>query len=120
MIYFVIGKHGKPPSFYDKRMGGKIGFNQMLFDLGMDEKHFSNLSAVHDYVHYLDSIFDLVMVREKMEESLILLRDLLCLRTDDVVVFHLNARNKRYDELCNQFKFFSLNTTTCKNSHLNY
>lgn len=79
-------------------MSGKIGFNQMLFDLGMDDKAFSNKTAVHEYISFLDSVFDLVMVKEKMEESLVLLKDLLCWKTDDVVIFHLNARNKRYHE----------------------
>ncbi|KAG8188768.1 hypothetical protein JTE90_012239 [Oedothorax gibbosus] len=92
----TLGKHAKPAGAYAARMGGKIGFNQMLFDLGMDEKGFENASLVHDYVLFLDSVFDLVMVRERMDESLVLLKDLLCWDTDDVVVFQLNARNKRY------------------------
>ncbi|GBN23350.1 hypothetical protein AVEN_218297-1, partial [Araneus ventricosus] len=75
-------------------MGGKIGFNQMLFDLGMDDKAFSNNSAVMDYVRFVDSVFDLVMVRERMDESLVLLKELLCWDVDDVIIFHLNARNE--------------------------
>ncbi|CAL1270012.1 unnamed protein product [Larinioides sclopetarius] len=98
-LTFVLpakGKHQKPPGFYEKRMGGKIGFNQMLFDLGMDDKAFGNNSAVMDYVRFLDSVFDLVMVRERMDESLVLLKELLCWDVDDVIVFHLNARNERF------------------------
>ncbi|GIY82166.1 galactosylceramide sulfotransferase [Caerostris extrusa] len=49
----TLGKHQKPAGFYEKRMGGKIGFNQMLFDLGMDDKGFANSSAVMDYVYFL-------------------------------------------------------------------
>ncbi|XP_054713521.1 galactosylceramide sulfotransferase-like [Uloborus diversus] len=98
----TLGKHQKPASFYEKRMAGKIGFNQMLFDLGFDEKLFGNSSAVHEYVTFLDSVFDLVMVQERMDESLILLRDILCWTTDDVIVFHLNARNKRYKKKMSQ------------------
>ncbi|GFY62066.1 galactosylceramide sulfotransferase [Trichonephila inaurata madagascariensis] len=92
----TLGKHQKPPGFYEKRMGGKIGFNQMLFDLGMDDKAFSNSTSVMEYIYFLDSVFDLVMVRERMDESLVLLKELLCWDIDDVIIFHLNARNQRY------------------------
>ncbi|XP_071040423.1 galactosylceramide sulfotransferase-like [Parasteatoda tepidariorum] len=92
----TLGKHEKPKGFYDKRMGNKIGFNQMLFDLGFDDKLFTNETMIMDYIRFLDSVFDLVMVRERMDESLVLLRELLCWDMDDVIVFHLNARNQRY------------------------
>lgn len=73
-----------------------LGFNQMSFDLGLEPAQFGNESAVRGFVERLDATFDLVMVAERMNESLVLLRDLLCWSLDDVVLFRLNARQKRY------------------------
>lgn len=74
------------------RSRGKLGFNQMSFDLGLEPAHFDNASAVRRFVERLDSTFDLVMVAERINESLVLLRHLLCWDVDDVVVFRHNAR----------------------------
>lgn len=76
-----------PNKVLKDRFFGKIGRNQMLFDLGMDVTDFNNVEKVLNYIRKLDMIFDLVMVSEQMDESLILLKHLLCWRTDDVVVF---------------------------------
>lgn len=73
-----------------KRYNNKIGLNQMLFDLGLDEEDFLNYSNVINYIHVLDNMFDLVMVAERMEESLILLKKLLCWNYDDLVVFKVS------------------------------
>ncbi|KAH9364513.1 hypothetical protein HPB48_023010 [Haemaphysalis longicornis] len=73
-----------------------LGFNQMSFDLGLEPAQFGNESAVRGFVQRMDATFDLVMVAERMNESLVLLRDLLCWSLDDVVLFRLNARQKRY------------------------
>lgn len=78
------------------RSRSKLGFNQMSFDLGLDPVHFDNESAVRDFVERLDATFDLVMVAERFNESLLLLRDLLCWSLDDVVVFRLNARQNTF------------------------
>lgn len=78
------------------RSRSKLGFNQMSFDLGLEPAQFGNESAVRDFVERLDATFDLVMVAERFNESLVLLRDLLCWSLDDVVVFRLNARQSTY------------------------
>lgn len=72
------------------------GFNQMSFDLGLEPEQCGNKSAVRDFIERLDVTFDLVMVAERMNESLVLLRDLLRWSLDDVVVFKLNTRQSRY------------------------
>ncbi|KAH7965398.1 hypothetical protein HPB49_007366 [Dermacentor silvarum] len=75
-----------------KRTRSKLGFNQMSFDLGLEPAQFANASAVRRFIERLDATFDLVMVAERINESLVLLRDLLCWDLDDVVVFRHNAR----------------------------
>ncbi|XP_037509398.1 galactose-3-O-sulfotransferase 3-like [Rhipicephalus sanguineus] len=68
------------------------GLNQMSYGLGFDLEQAHNESAVRDFIARLDAVFDLVMVAERMNESLVLLRHLLCWELDDVIVFKLNAR----------------------------
>ncbi|XP_075538624.1 galactosylceramide sulfotransferase-like [Dermacentor variabilis] len=75
------------------------GFNQMSFDLGMEAAEFGNAFSVRRFVEQLDATFDLVMVAERMNESLVLLKDLLCWDTDDIVVFKHNARQSVYRHL---------------------
>ncbi|XP_065300663.1 galactosylceramide sulfotransferase-like isoform X2 [Dermacentor albipictus] len=78
------------------RTQSKLGFNQMSFDLGMTPAKFGNAFSVRRFVEQLDATFDLVMVAERINESLVLLKDLLCLDTDDIVIFKLNARQSVY------------------------
>lgn len=75
---------------------GKLGLNQMSFDLGLSREQFNNATVVDEFLHGLDTSFDLVMVAERMNESLILLADLLCWDTDDVVMFRHNARESSF------------------------
>nr|XP_054932256.1 galactose-3-O-sulfotransferase 4-like [Dermacentor andersoni] len=74
------------------RTRSQQGFNQMSFDLGMAPAQFGNAFSVRRFVEQLDATFDLVMVAERINESLVLLKDLLCWDTDDIVVFKHNAR----------------------------
>lgn len=76
-----------PNKVYTNRYVGKIGINQMMFDLGMNYSDFTKPYTVKRYISMLDSIFDLVMVSERMDESLVLLKHLLCWTTDDVIAF---------------------------------
>lgn len=75
---------------YSRKGPWKFGRNQILFDLGADE----NISMIElrGKLEDLDRLFDLVMVSERMEESLILLRHKLCWTLEDVIVFVKNAR----------------------------
>ncbi|XP_075526608.1 galactosylceramide sulfotransferase-like, partial [Dermacentor variabilis] len=73
-----------------------LGFDQMSFDLGFDFTQADNVSAVDAFIEHVDAVFDLVMVVERLNESLVLLRDLLCWEVDDVVMFKINARRAVY------------------------
>ncbi|XP_072140481.1 galactosylceramide sulfotransferase-like [Dermacentor andersoni] len=68
----------------------------MSFDLGFDFTQADNASAVDAFLEHVDAVFDLVMVVERLNESLVLLRDLLCWEMDDVVMFKINARRTVY------------------------
>ena len=56
----------------------------MAFDLG-----FNNTDPTPEYtaaaIQKMDQRFDLVMITDRFEESIILMRDLLCMSEDDVI-----------------------------------
>lgn len=82
--------------FTYKRYYKRIGFNQMSFDLGLDANDFFIEKVVLRFCRLLDEQFDLVMVAERVDESLILLMDLMGWTLDDVMAFRLNARKSSY------------------------
>ncbi|XP_053558184.1 galactosylceramide sulfotransferase [Bombina bombina] len=66
--------------------------NLLTFDLGYDNKMDVGDPSVQHMVKQLDNRFHLVMLLEYFDESLLLLRDLMCWEMDDVLYFKLNAR----------------------------
>ena len=77
----------------NKRILGRLGRNQMSFDLGLDIENFDKLDTVRKFIKTIDSRFDLVMIVDRMEESLVLLQRILCWTVDDMIVFRHNVRN---------------------------
>ncbi|XP_065562283.1 galactosylceramide sulfotransferase-like isoform X1 [Artemia franciscana] len=76
------------------RINNVAGRNQMLFDLGFLVPDFDNEDKVKKFTDEVEKNFDLVMVVEKFEESMVLLKHLLCWDYKDFVFFKLNARKE--------------------------
>lgn len=76
-----------------KRFHKRFGRNQMSFDLGLQVEDFDRVAIYERFIKRLGSQFHLIMIAERMEESLILLKHLLCWSLDDVIVFQHNMRN---------------------------
>ena len=76
---------------YDKN---RISFirNLMTFDLGLSHRYFQNYTAVKNYIKFLNKEFDLVMIMDYFDESLVLLKRLLCWEIDDILYVKLNER----------------------------
>ncbi|GAB6033611.1 hypothetical protein CHUAL_013674 [Chamberlinius hualienensis] len=84
----------------NKRLyGGKIGRNQMSFDLGMEVKNFDNSNEFKILAEKLNNEFDLIMIAERLPESLILLKHLLSWRTIDIVIFNHNSRQNKFKKI---------------------
>lgn len=66
--------------------------NPMMFDLGFSFKYYQNLTAVNEYIQFLDKEFDLVMIMDYFDESLVLMKRLLCWEIDDILYVKLNQR----------------------------
>ena len=60
--------------------------NQQSFDLGLINERWRGMKAQKDFIHRIDTDFDLVMITERMEESLVLLADILCVPLETVII----------------------------------
>lgn len=86
---------GKQRWLDSHRYAARFGRNQMLFDLGLDTSGHTNDSEVDAFIQHIEDSFHLVLIAELFDESLILLRDLLCWDTQDVVYFEHNQRMQK-------------------------
>lgn len=82
-----------------RRSGQSIGPNQLLWDLGVDDIY--NDEAVQQRIKLMDEKFHLVMILENFEESLILMKHLLCWEDEDITNLKLNARTQSVDDIIN-------------------
>ncbi|XP_053567406.1 galactose-3-O-sulfotransferase 4-like [Bombina bombina] len=67
--------------------------NLMTFDLGFDHNGIENSKHFQLTWQMVETTFNLVLITEYFDESLILLKDALCWSLDDVVAFPLNIRS---------------------------
>ena len=63
-----------------------------FYDLGLESKDFENQTKIRDMIGQLENQFHLVMLTEYFEESIVLLKRLLCWDLDDMVYFSLKQR----------------------------
>ena len=72
--------------------------NPALFELGLDTKYHSDLTVVQNYVRFLQQEFDLVMLMEYFDESLVLLKRRFCWKIEDILYFKLNERMDKHKQ----------------------
>ena len=90
-------------TFYLKQAKNLTGLltlikNPALFELGLDTKYHSNLTVVQNYIRFLQQEFDLVMLMEYFDESLVLLKRRFCWKTEDILYFKLNERMDKHKQ----------------------
>ncbi len=90
--YALAPKRGK---FVDRRALSNLGHNQMLFDFGLGRRYLDDEEAIAAKIEDIDRTFDLVLVAERFEESMLLLRDALCWTFEDVSYLKLNMRQEK-------------------------
>ncbi|XP_071959906.1 galactosylceramide sulfotransferase-like [Antedon mediterranea] len=75
-----------PKLFLDKHFyQWKRAKNGQLFDLGLEHKTIDDYYTVKQKIQKLDSEFDLVLITEYFDESLILLKRLMCWSFEDIL-----------------------------------
>ncbi|XP_069776045.1 galactose-3-O-sulfotransferase 2-like isoform X2 [Narcine bancroftii] len=84
-----------PEKFYSPNEGNSyLVRNVMWFDLGGDHNGADDVERVNRTLRELDAAFDLVLLSEYFDHSLVLLKKALCWSLEDMVYFQLNARGK--------------------------
>ncbi|XP_070845421.1 galactosylceramide sulfotransferase [Chaetodon trifascialis] len=84
-----------PQSFYSPESFNSFYLKNLLFfDFGFDNNLEADDPRVMRDIHNLAKQFDLVLIAEYFEESLILLKDTLCWTMEDILYFKLNARKR--------------------------
>ncbi|XP_006819082.1 galactosylceramide sulfotransferase-like [Saccoglossus kowalevskii] len=91
----------KTPDKYIMKPGNFLGkhhlHNGMAFTLGMSEYiHLANESFLQKNIDQLDRELDLVMISEYYDESLLLLKKLLCWEWEDILYISKGIRSDKY------------------------
>ena len=71
--------------------------NSNLFDMGLEQENLQNMALVKRYIDKMEEEFDLVMIADYFDESLILLKRLLCWEFEDIVYVRLRAKAKKLE-----------------------
>uniref|UniRef100_S4RRM2 Galactose-3-O-sulfotransferase 1b n=1 Tax=Petromyzon marinus TaxID=7757 RepID=S4RRM2_PETMA len=67
--------------------------NLQAFDMGFDNEEEEEEDIARRMIREAEDTFSLVMISEHFDESLVLLKELLCLDEEDITYFRLNARS---------------------------
>ena len=73
----------------------RLARNPMSFDLGLAYKFHQNVTAIKNYIAFLEKEFDLIMITDYFDESVVLLKRLLCWELDDILYFKSNERQDK-------------------------
>ncbi|CAB3378646.1 Hypothetical predicted protein [Cloeon dipterum] len=77
---------------------GYSGHNQMLHDFGLPEKDSYSVAKVRKKIADIEQEFDLVMVAEDLDASLVLLSETLCWPLEAMVALPVNVRFPQYKQ----------------------
>lgn len=70
--------------------------NPQLFDFGMRPSLFNDAAAVHRKIDEIDRTFNLIIILERIDESLLLMRRMLCLDWEEILLMHTNERRQHW------------------------
>lgn len=92
-----------PDKFKDRKDNRNIALwyrvrNSMLFDTGLDHRYFHNKTAVKRHIDFINQEFDLIMIADYFDESLILLKRLLRWDFEDILYIKHNVARRRLKE----------------------
>ena len=102
LCFFGYGKESKQTAvqsqiekwFEKERKKGIHIYNGQLMDLGFDLQKALSKTEVERYINMLSREFDLMLIAEYFDESLLLLRKLMCWSFSDILYIKQNARSK--------------------------
>ncbi|KII75107.1 Galactosylceramide sulfotransferase [Thelohanellus kitauei] len=82
--YGNYGRNNKTPVY--------LGKNPNFCDMGFHDEELASDSAIESSIKVVDKMFDLVMISELWEKSLLILKNKLDLSFDDISVFNSNVQ----------------------------
>nr|XP_054771424.1 galactosylceramide sulfotransferase-like isoform X1 [Lytechinus pictus] len=88
-----------PNSFYnatDRSVHRRYARNPLLYDLGLDPENMESKAKIADTILEVQLRFHFVMIAEYFDESLVLLKELMCWNFDDITYLRLNARERTH------------------------
>ena len=68
--------------------------NSMLYDFGMNPKDYGNETILKNLISEIDQTFDLIMIVENFNESMVLLKNGLSWDYEDLLSVKLNVHNE--------------------------
>ena len=80
--------------------------NESLWDLGMNKSKMADEQEVWNQIDNHAKSFDLVLIAERFDESLLLLKDLLCWNFEDILYIKVRNQLGSYFEATNYFFLF--------------
>ncbi|XP_043925879.1 galactose-3-O-sulfotransferase 2-like [Protopterus annectens] len=84
-----------PMSYYDpSNVFSFLAKNSMWYDFGFDHNHKNEAEYFELAIGQIESAFHLILLSEYFDESMILLKEVLCWNMDDVIYFKLNGRSR--------------------------
>ena len=73
--------------------GRNYSRNPMLYDFGLNPRAMDDVTKINNVISVIDQRFDLIMIADYFEESLIMLKHVLCLDLVDIAYLTFNARS---------------------------
>ena len=70
--------------------------NGLLYDLGFEPEYFEDSSAVREMIDRIDREFHIVLLMEYLDESLILMKNILCWDFKDIIYVSKGIRSKTH------------------------
>ena len=67
--------------------------NELLWDLGMDVSFINNDTAIRNKIKSYYKEFDLVLIAERFDESLIVMKNFLCWDMQDILYLKVKSRS---------------------------
>nr|XP_006823445.1 PREDICTED: galactosylceramide sulfotransferase-like [Saccoglossus kowalevskii] len=98
-----ISSFNENPEIFEN--GGKaLSRNNQIRDLGLPLKKTANETLVNNKIRQLDKEFDLVLITEYFDESLVLLKHIFRWDFDDILYLSKNERTNR-DDITDEFRY---------------
>ena len=69
--------------------------NSILFDFGMNQKDFENKTILQTLIRKIDETFDLIMIVEDFNKSMVLLKNSLSWNYEDLLSIKLNVHDEK-------------------------